>query len=524
MLVYTCNMSRITFFLLLAVAAGRPVFAETIRVPQDHKTIQAAIDASQEGDLILVAAGEYRERIRLKPGITLRSDGDNTPGKEGLKRAEATIIDGGGKDETSPGIAMAEGSALDGFTVTNVGLYDDALWKKQFDSHGEDLGDEEGSVQAEGTVPAIGIRGVTCTVSRCIVHHNGDVGIGVLGNKNATTAPLINGNIVARNMGGGIGVAENAEAIIRGNNCNENLRAGIGCRQANPIVTDNVCRGNVRAGIGCREGAKPVVRGNKCFQNRRAGIGIRMEGTAPLVESNECFENEMAGIGCRDHASPVLRNNVCRNNKMAGIGCRDGGQPLIVGNECRGNDQAGIGVQGKSIVTIQQNQCIDNKLVAIGVTDGSTAEISKNELAREGGMPPIIAVKDGSTASIIENRISGGGVAAVLVQGTATLRGNAFKGKSGKQGNAVWVWADSKVTIDDNAFEGYRTAVDAKKATLVVTGNTINQFQATAIVIRESQKPAHVYGNTAISADAGAQVVVVEGASGIVEANVVRKE
>jgi hypothetical protein len=52
-------------------------------------------------------------------------------------------------------------------------------------------------------------------------------------------------------------------------------------------------------------------------------------------------------------------------------------------------------------------------------------------------MPPIIAVKDGSTATIRENRIKGGGVAAVLVQGKATISGNNFTGTGEKQGNAI---------------------------------------------------------------------------------------
>ena len=516
-------MMRTYLLILIALATAQPALAETIRVPQDHKTIQAAIDASQSGDTITVAPGKYQESIRLKAGIIMRSGGDDTKGTDGLKRAEATIIDGGGKEAKLPGVVMAEGSTLDGFTITNVGAYDEALWKKHFDSHGEELGDEEGSVQAEGTTPAISIQGVSCTVTHCVVHHNGDVGIGILGKEKTKTAPLTTDNFVYRNMGGGIGVAEGAEPIIRGNTCKENLRAGIGCRKANPIITDNVCFQNIRAGIGCREGSRPVMRGNKCYQNRRAGIGIRMEGTAPVVEANECYENEMAGIGCRDGASPILRNNVCRKNRMAGIGC-DGASPLIVGNECQENELAGIGMRGKGAATIQGNKCLDNKLVAIGVTEESTATITDNELSRTGGMPPIIAVKDGSTATIRDNRISGGGVAAVLVQGKATVSSNTFVGIGAKQGNAIWVWENSTTTISDNSFDGYRAAVNSTKATVVVTGNSIKQFQGTAIIVKDSQKPAHVYGNTATSADPKAKAVDVQGPSGIVEENVLKKE
>jgi hypothetical protein len=269
-------MLRTTTILLL-LATAHPAVAATLRVPEDHKTIQAAIDAAQPGDTILVAAGKYPERIRLQPQITLRSFGEDEKSGDAHKRAEATILDGSGKEGKQPGVVMAEGSTLDGFTITNVGTYDEATWKKHFDSHGDELGDEEGSVQAEGTIPAISIQGVSCTVLNCLVSHNGDVGIGILGKEDTRTAPIIFGNIVLRNMGGGIGVAEGAEPIIQANACKENLRAGIGCRKANPIITGNLCYRNIRAGIGCREGARPIMRGNKCYQNRRAGIGIRME-------------------------------------------------------------------------------------------------------------------------------------------------------------------------------------------------------------------------------------------------------
>ena len=516
-------MIRAFTFSLVLFLTTQPVSAATLRVPQDHRTIQAAIDDSQPGDTVTVAPGNYQESIRLKTGIILRSDGDDSGGMLGLKRAEATIIDGG-KEAKLPGVVMAGGGTLDGFTITNVGAYNEATWKNHFDSQGEELGDEDGSMQAEGTIPAISIQGVSCNVTNCFVHHNGDVGIGILGREGITTAPLITGNIVYRNMGSGIGVAEGAEPIIRDNTCKENLRAGIGCRKANPIITDNQCFQNVRAGIGCREGSKPLLRGNKCYQNRRAGIGIRMDGTAPVVVDNECYENEMAGIGCRDGASPILRNNVCRNNKMAGIGCRNGARPLILDNECRVNELVGIGVERNAIAIIQGNKCLDNKLVAIGVIGKSTATITDNELSRTGGVPPIIAVKDGSVATIRDNRITGGGVAAVLIQGQATVSGNTFTGIGAKQGNAVWVWESSTATVSANAFSGYRTAVNSTRATVVISENMVRHFQGTAITVKESQNPANVHGNIAFSSDPKAKVVDVQGASGIVKANALEKE
>jgi hypothetical protein len=185
---------------------------------------------------------------------------------------------------------------------------------------------------------------------------------------------------------------------------------------------------------------------------------------------------------------------------------------------------AGIGVERNAVAIVHGNKCLDNKLVAIGVIGNSTAAITDNELSRTGGVPPMIAVKDGSVATIQGNRITGGGVAAVLVQGRATVSGNTFTGVGAKQGNAVWVWENSTVRVSANAFSGYRTAVNSTKATVVITENTIKQFQGTAITVKDSQKPAHVHGNIAISSDLTAKVVDVQGASGIVKANVLEKE
>lgn len=459
------------FCLMLLVTAN--VEAATLRVPEDYPSIQSAVDAANADDTVLVAAGRYTERVRLKAGIVLRSSGTDDRGEIGLRRAEQTILDGNGGDDDMAGVVMAEGSVLDGFTITNVGMYNDAEWQKHFGSHGEELGDDEGAVHAEGTIPAIRISAVDCRVTNCIVHHNGDVGIGIVGAEHRIVAPIIQANTVYRNMGGGIGVAENAAAIIRANTCYENLRAGIGCRRASPIIVGNECQGNVRAGIGCRESAKPVIRANRCFRNRRAGIGIRMKGTVAVVEGNECFENAMAGIGCRDGASSLLTGNTCR----------------------------------------------DNQLVAIGVTEGADALIRENVLVRASGVPPIIAVKDHSSAIIQNNQISGGGVAAVLIQGRAIVSGNEFTAIAEKPGTGVWVRSDSTVTMMDNTFRGYRTAVKAEHASVTVSRNQIHQFQGTAILLKDCIPPVFVSGNTATSNDAKAKVVEIPGTAGTVENN-----
>lgn len=87
------------FLVTLSVTGVLACHAATggeLRVPEQYDTIQSAINKAASGDTVLVAAGRYRERIHLRPRVTVRTAGDSTPGKRGLLRAEQTVLDGGG--------------------------------------------------------------------------------------------------------------------------------------------------------------------------------------------------------------------------------------------------------------------------------------------------------------------------------------------------------------------------------------------------------------------------------------------
>lgn len=556
---------------LLLVTCANLVSAGTIRVPQDHKTIQAAVDKAEAGDTVLVEAGVYRERIRLKERVTLQSAGDDAPGKLGLKRAAATVLDGGGKEGEGPGVAMAEGSTLDGFTVTNVGLYDEAEWKKHHATQGNEQPHEH--IGQPGTV-GVSVIGVTCTIRHNIVHHIGYSGIAIQGVAGKRCLPLVQGNVCYRNMGGGIGSMQGSTAIIDGNVCFQNFYAGIGHEGASPVVTNNECYENIRAGIGISEGASPLVRGNKCYRNRRAGIGIRTDAvTKPVVEDNDCYQNDMAGIGCEEHSAPLLRGNRCHENALAGIGCRSGArpiivenkcfrnhaagigigseqgaQPLIANNECYENDEAGIGQRedaettlvgnhvhhnkasgigfadckaGQSVVI--NNRVLDNEKVAVGIHSGWKVRLVGNELSRPEGLPPVVMVFKGAEADFLDNTIRGVGVAGIRTEGLIRATYNRFECAALRAGGgppqfAVWGLPGSDTCLMNNTVRGWRHALVSEQAAVVACQNRVEGYGQFGIKIGQPVgKPIAVDNHFVSNNDRTG--VVITGGEGIVQEN-----
>ena len=539
----------LTAGIFAAINAGetRQSSGDTIRVPQDRKTIQEAINAAADGDIIFVDDGIYKEQIRLKPGITVRSAGSNEKGKLGIRRAEATIIDGSRFSKQSPCVVMAENSTLDGFTVTGVGNYNEARWRKHHATQGKEQTHEPiGDPESAGIV----VSGISyCTVSNNIVHHNGGTGIAIIGTKNKRIAPRIIRNFSYRNMGSGIGSMQQSTAHIEENICFENFYAGIGHSNASPVVCNNVCYHNIRAGIGISNRAKPIVRGNKCYGNRRSGIGIRSNiETQPIVENNECFENDMTGIGASLNASPIIRNNRCYKNKLAGIGSRTHASPIIIGNDCFNNGLSGIGQESEAVTLLVDNHChqnkasgigfdscatgrstvinnrvIDNATVAVGIKSGWTVRLFGNELSRGKGLPPVTMVYDGADATFVDNIIRGEGVAGIRVAGKILAFDNKITGtslrRSGPPNNAIWALQGSAVTMTANRIHGWRHGLQATNATVNANNNTVSNFYRSAFVMQESTQPANIHDNVVIYQNPSDKAVSINGKTGFVNNN-----
>ena len=328
----------------------------------------------------------------------------------------------------------------------------------------------------------------------------------------------------------GIGSRLSAAPVIRNNRCYRNKMAGIGSREkARPVIEDNECFENIMAGIGAREGAAPIVRNNRCYNNAMAGISSRLGARAVIVE-NESYGNLMAGIGTREGAAPVILRNRAWKNKMAGIGSRDGARPMIVENESRENEMAGIGVRTETRALIIGNRCLENRLVAIDVPDGATAYIHGNELIRTSAIaPPMVALRGCANAVVSNNLIRGGGVAGVLLQGTAHISGNQFEGRGpDKQGSAIWVpfggsfKFNSTVVASNNRCSGYRDLINAANCNAAVHDNSVSHFRRVAINVGKTTSPPRVFGNVAYSDQPDDTAASVQGSTSQTQDNELR--
>ena len=152
--------------------------------------------------------------------------------------------------------------------------------------------------------------------------------------------------------------------------------------------------------------------------------------------------------------------------------------------------------------------------------------LTGNELSREGGLPPLVMVFAGAEAAFTKNTIRGEGVAGIRVAGTLKASGNRFEGTSLRKGGppnfAIWALEGSQVTMSNNHVSTWRHALHATAATIVADNNTVNNFFRTAFVVNKPPKPAHVFGNTAVSDNPQDKVVSIDGDAGVVTDNQLR--
>ncbi len=253
---YHNDKSLCVLALLFAAATAS---ADVINVPGDRPTIQAAIDIAVNGDVVIVAEGEYPERINfLGRAITVRSTDPNDPGV-----VMNTIIDGGGSgsvvtcdsgeesDTVLSGFVITGGSAPEGGGMRNVGSSPTVTNCSFIGNH---------AVAAQGVTLGGGMYNTESspTVSDCTFSGNtaGNSGGGMHSGLNCS--PMVSnctfsGNTAA--LGGGMTIANNSSGTVSactfdGNTASSGGGGLASSLNANPTVSNCTFNGNTAANLG----------------------------------------------------------------------------------------------------------------------------------------------------------------------------------------------------------------------------------------------------------------------------------
>ncbi len=372
----------------------------TSHVPSGYATIQEAIDASIDGDVVLLADGIY-----TGVGNKDLDFGGRAIAVRSASGADNCIIDceGAGRGFHFHNLE-GPASVVDGLTIRN-GFID-----------GEYSGG--GAVLCDGSSPTL----VDLTIRDNAVGEYG-IGGGVLCTVNShpliSECRILGNTATARSSrGGGVACLYNsrptiAECTLAGNSGGSG--GGVYCDQSSPVVDSCSIIGGENlsgSGIYCYDGSNPAVSNCIITDHLHAAIACR-EMSSPSFSGCTISNNVTtltssshragAAVDCRDYSSPIISDCVIADNLLAinhssargagAIYCDDDSNATIVRTMIRNNlvsgaVNRGVAVQAvdNSSLTITECDVIDNGGRAGAIVLGSgTSTVANCTISRNAG-------------------------------------------------------------------------------------------------------------------------------------------
>ena len=365
---------------------------KTITVPDDYKSIQAAINAAGSGDVVLVKPGTYYELLVMKDGVKVVSDsadgGDELVPVEGAmlklpRRTLRTIIDGS-KSKTShngmfdfnPGVGRK--TIIDGFTIQNLPAQNHHI---------------------PGHAHALNVRGASPVITNCLIRNNGSTGIG--------------NHVVYHDQDSPMPERDFRWANIK--------------HRASAVIFHNIVYGNLGLGIAGNHFSDPYILGNEVFNNSDAELGDdpspgmgNKHGSAATIIGNINHDNPGGGIICKGGASqgkyhidrpthPTIMKNVVYDSGSIrpGISCNSSGSETmpvkIIGNYVYNPGLVGIGLQEGTVGIIEDNMVAGGKLPGIGVNGSTALRLNRNKVTGKREAPGFEILNGANVREMVGN-------------------------------------------------------------------------------------------------------------------------
>ncbi len=373
------------FEVLICLITLTPVLSETIHVPtESNPDIQSAIGNAQNGDVIIVAKGNYQENIDfLGKAVTLRSTDPNDP-----NIIANTIIDANNPQDPNFASAVifrngeSNQAVLEGFTIKNgTGSWIPVSWKFK------------------------GLRWNRC-------------GGGVLCYN--MSQPTIRKNIFINNsagQGGGIYVYGNPVNPDNPSNPPEHL---------SPIITDNTFINNQAI---IEHGFDPPDNNYPCNDHGDGGAVVAFQGVDPIIKNNLIQDNTAdaygGGLHIRQWSNGTIQNNQVIHNRSgigSGIHITYFSSPEVIENLIKSN-YTGAG-SALYVYYYSEPKILRNFITLnssgnqiIGVHYNSAGVIKNNIIYKNENSPAILCTS--SSPLISHNTIIGNEVCGIQCNGTA---------------------------------------------------------------------------------------------------------
>ena len=459
-------MRRALPLLAFAVLVGFVLgHGETLHVPEDYPTIQAAIDASQARDVIFIAAGTYSEDLEIKTSLAVQGDGsDNTRIQGGIRVG----LSGQDTRLSVRIVGLMITGARDGVsTWGEVDLQLGDIVVSRHEWYGIEL---SGSAHAE-------LRG--CTISDNLY------GISVTDSASLAASDCA----ISGNRRDGISVAGSACAVVTQCAISENT-PGIDLQdRTSATITDSTISGNAYA-VKLRGSADAEVRrcslsenapGIKLYDSSRATVadctissfGIELSDSAQVEATGCAIIQGTAGILLYDTSQATV--TACTiSERSSGIQLRDASRATVTDCSLTQNSY-GVILRDSGQASISRSSITENTY-GIKLWDSSRAEIADSRISR--GNWDGIVLHESASAEMWRNTVEenpGWGVRSFssgeVLGSDNTLRNNGID-LCGNVPNTLRLplaeAAETEVTYPDPVYKTLQEAVDA-----VLDGGTL---------------------------------------------------